>query len=701
MIKKITTIFGLLLMLCIQAQAQSFESATDAVKNMGVGWNLGNTFDSYNQEAEIGWTWDSVADHEKKWSQPITTPELIKMMKEAGFGAIRVPVTWFQEMDADGKVNEAFMKRIHEVVDYVIDAGLYCIINVHHDTGANDYAWVIADYDNYEKTKARYENLWTQIANEFKDYDQHLLFAAYNEMLDKYQSWCFAMFQRPDGYDKDEADAAYQGLNNYAQSFVNAVRATGSNNEQRNLIINTYCSANGIGNWNDHLTDVLTEIQMPADVTEGHIAFEVHAYPNLASGKNEVDEIINKVNTYLLPMAPVIIGEWGTSNVDKTPNDYDNSPNKYLEFCKYFIEQTKENNIATFYWMGLSDGLFRTYPAFNQPKIAEVITKAYHGDDFEGVYPIHEPDAETLVFEGEQELEWGTAIQFPASLFTDLSSTSTVEVTYTEKFDQFSGDEANSYLQFWYNDWSSMINFTADGQEISETLEVNKFYNSTSGTEHTTVFAFDKETFKNFKKKGMLFQGHGVVVTKVVLKAGEPDPDEGDTDSEVFWEGDEMLNWGDGLQLDLPAEKFANYGKDVVLGLSYTIAMDGDSDYNMIQLFYGDWVDNPSFIINGKEIAKEYNPTNVHGLQNGDDGTSELTFSEAVYNQIAERGIALQGHGLRLKKVTFSKSGSTGIKSASTLADDPNAPIYNLSGQRVTNPTKGIYIRNGKKIVIK
>ena len=159
MIKKITTIFGLLLMLCIQAQAQSFESATDAVKNMGVGWNLGNTFDSYNQEAEIGWTWDSVADHEKKWGQPITTPELIKMMKEAGFGAIRVPVTWFQEMDADGKVNEAFMKRIHEVVDYVIDAGLYCIINVHHDTGANDYAWVIADYDNYEKTKARYENL--------------------------------------------------------------------------------------------------------------------------------------------------------------------------------------------------------------------------------------------------------------------------------------------------------------------------------------------------------------------------------------------------------------------------------------------------------------------------------------------------------------------------------------------------------------
>jgi hypothetical protein len=274
-------------------------------------------------------------------------------------------------------------------------------------------------------------------------------------------------------------------------------------------------------------------------------------------------------------------------------------------------------------------------------------------------------------------------------------------VTYTEKFDQFSGDEANSYLQFWYNDWSEMISFMADGQEINETLEVNKFYNSTSGTEHTTVFSFDKETFKNFKKKGMLFQGHGVLLTKVVLKAGEADPDEGgDAEGKIFWEGDEMLNWGDGLQLTIPAEEFAKFGKDVILGLSYTIAMDGDSDYNMIQLFYGDWKSNPSFIIEGKEYEKEYTPSTVHGLNNGDDGTSELTFSEAVYNEISEKGIALQGHGIRLKKVTLGKSGGTGIQSVVKATIDDGV-IYNLAGQRVTNPTKGIYIKNGRKFIVK
>ena len=44
--KKITSIFCLLLMISMQAQAQSFESAEDAVKNMGVGWNLGNTLEA-------------------------------------------------------------------------------------------------------------------------------------------------------------------------------------------------------------------------------------------------------------------------------------------------------------------------------------------------------------------------------------------------------------------------------------------------------------------------------------------------------------------------------------------------------------------------------------------------------------------------------------------------------------------------------
>ena len=717
MIKRFTTIFSLLLMLCMQAQAQEFESATDAVKNMGIGWNLGNTLDANRQTvsdfSDPAYWGQQGLDSETCWGQPETTREFIHMMKEAGFTAIRVPVTWYNHMNSNYEIDGKWMLRVKEIVDYVIDEGLYCIINVHHDTGADSfdadgkltgYHWLKADADNYANNNVIYQVLWAQIALTFKDYGEKLLFEGFNEILDANSCWNYPTSTGT--YDEEYAKKSFQAVNDYNQMFVSTVRLTGSNNAKRNLIVNPYAaSSGGIWGTNKHPLEPLENMVLPSDEATGHIIFEVHSYPNIANGltnaKNGVDETIEWLNTILKPKgAPVIFGEWGTSNVDNG-SDYIDRRQNMIDFCSYFVKKCKENDIATFYWMGLSDGSARSELVFSQPDLAEAITKAYHGDDFEGKYPAKEVSAETIIFEGEKQLEWGDAINFPATLFTDLSTTSTVEVTYTEKFDQFSGDEANSYLQFWYNDWSTMINFTADGQEISETLEVNKFYNSTSGTEHTTVFAFDKDTFHNFKKKGMLFQGHGVLLTKVVLKAGEPDPDDGgDVDGETFWEGDEVLDWGDGLQLTVPAEEFSKYGKDVVLGLSYTVAMNGDSDYNMIQLFYGDWKSNPSFIINGKEISKEYNPTTVHGLQNGDDGTSELTFPEAVYNELAEKGMAIQGHGLRLKKVTLGKSSGTGIQGV-VKATINDGIIYNLAGQRVTNPTKGIYIKNGKKIIIK
>ena len=503
--KRFTTFLGLLMMLTLQSQAQDFESAKDAVNNMGVGWNLGNTLDAVNWEGTDGWNWSSPSEHEQGWGQPVTKPELMKMMKEAGIGAIRVPVTWFQEMDADGKVNDAFMKRVHEVVDYVIDNGMYCIINVHHDTGDHDLHWLVADESVYSSVKAKYEYLWEQIATEFKDYDHHLLFESYNEMLDSKNTW-----NEP----SDKTDG-YNAINNYAKSFVSAVRATGGNNAERNLVINTYSASNSPA--------AMKALELPEE--SGHIIFQIHNYPDWQSeshARELVDYLISTIKTNLISKgAPVIVGEYATFTTWPNNLDYYYEDREVALYAMdYFIKKTKEEGIGTFYWMGLSDGMARNEPYFNQPDLAETITKAYHGDDFEGIYPTKEVSSETVVYEGEKQLEWGDAIQFPASLFSDLDNTSILEVTYTEQFDQFSGDEANSYLQFWYSDWSSMINFTADGQAISETLEVNKFYNSVSGTDHTTVFAFDADTFQKFKSKGMLFQGHGILLKKAVLKAG-------------------------------------------------------------------------------------------------------------------------------------------------------------------------------------
>ena len=227
----------------IPAPDYEFESSYEAVTNMGVGWNLGNTLESLWAGDTDGRDWEK---WETGWGQAVTTPALMNMMRDAGFGAIRVPVSWGVHMDADGKVYEEWMNRVNEVVDYVLDAGLYCIINVHHDTGADEeLAWLVASSEGYAREKQRYEGLWRQIAERFRDYDHRLLFESYNEMLDEARSWCFASLGV--GYDAVMAADAYDSINRYAQSFVDVVRSTGGNNAERNLVVNTYGACNGAG----------------------------------------------------------------------------------------------------------------------------------------------------------------------------------------------------------------------------------------------------------------------------------------------------------------------------------------------------------------------------------------------------------------------------------------------------------------------
>jgi len=387
--KLLTTVFSMLLLISVQAGAQDFETATDAVKNMGLGWNLGNTLEANSQTVtdvtNASYWGQQGLESETCWGQYETKAELLKMMKDAGFGAIRVPVTWYNHMDKDGNVNAEWMARVKEVVDYVINQGMYCILNVHHDTGADGdgfKSWIKADATNYTTNKARYEKLWTQIAEAFKSYDQKLLFEGYNEMLDANSQWNFA-----------KTSTAYDAINNYANSFVSAVRATGGNNAQRNLIVTTYCAANGYGTWSTQLKDPLTKLNNP-ESTSNHIAFEVHAYPNIQDSsietvKADVDGMIALLKEQLVSKGgPVIIGEWGTTNVDKTgATDYDLRRDKLFEFATYFVQKCKENNIGTFYWMGITDGASRLFPAFHQADLAKTILQAYYGNDYNPTLP--------------------------------------------------------------------------------------------------------------------------------------------------------------------------------------------------------------------------------------------------------------------------------------------------------------------------
>ncbi len=510
-------------------QAQITETATEAVKNMGVGWNLGNTLDANDASGtniDLASYWGQQdLNSETSWGQHKTKPELMTMMKNAGFGAIRVPVTWFNHMDNDGNVDKEWMKRVHEIVDYVIDNNMYCILNVHHDTGAGSDLqkhWIQADEQVYEKVKDKYEKLWKQIAEEFKDYGKELLFEGYNEMLDPLNSWCFASYAASGGYNATVATSAYNAINKYAQSFVNTVRATGGNNESRNLIVNTYAASNGSGTWNAHLTDPLTKLNLPQDKTKGHIIFEVHAYPTITNDngtpktstvvKKEIDDMIKTLKDNLVTKGgPVIIGEWGSSSVDKTgETDYDLHKKEFFQFVDYFVQKTKEAGMGTFYWMGLTDGLYRTEPAFHQADLAERIVKAYHGSSFVGEYP---EMAEIVAFEGSKKIGWGDPVKVEVAIFSNFDESSTLTINYIQDAD------TDDDIQFFYGDWSKQMNYIYEGKSYFADFQPSQFLGSKGGSSHETVFSFDKDTFANLKKKGLILQGNEITIKKIVIKS--------------------------------------------------------------------------------------------------------------------------------------------------------------------------------------
>lgn len=93
-----------------------------------LGWTLGNSLDAYG----IGQN-QPIEEYETQWDNPITTKAMIQKIKELGFDTILIPITWFEHIDDENNIDEAWMARVKEVVDYGIDSNLNVIINTHHD----------------------------------------------------------------------------------------------------------------------------------------------------------------------------------------------------------------------------------------------------------------------------------------------------------------------------------------------------------------------------------------------------------------------------------------------------------------------------------------------------------------------------------------------------------------------------------------
>ena len=233
-------------------------TSMELVHLMKTGWNLGNTLDAHWNEKPVK-EMKTTEDQETFWGNPVTTKAMIEWLKKSGVNTIRVPVTWymFTEDGPDYKIAEAWMNRVQEVVDYVIDSGLFCVLNIHHDDYQKGPDWEIGWFRLYhcdgflrkpssegrpldsgtkEMIQTRFKKLWEQIAARFKDYDNYLVFEGINEPRT-------VGFEVPYNQTWEEQSGF---LNTLLQIFVDTVRASGGGNKMRHLMVSPFFASVGM-----------------------------------------------------------------------------------------------------------------------------------------------------------------------------------------------------------------------------------------------------------------------------------------------------------------------------------------------------------------------------------------------------------------------------------------------------------------------
>lgn len=234
-------------------------------------------------------------------------------------------------MDKNGNISKVWMDRVQEVVDYAYDNGLYVILDTHHED-----EWLkMNKYD--KKTTAMFKNVWTQIATRFKNYDERLLFEGMNEPRTKgsENEWTGG------------TEAERKNVNRYNKLFVDTVRKTGGNNENRCLIITSYAGTT----W-DY---ILESLEIPNN--DNKVIVDVHAYVpwglSLAmdyeetkfddNAKSMTDITMWEINEFLVKKGiPVILGEFGTGNKNNT--------SERAAHAKYTVSETKKLGIPCFWW---------------------------------------------------------------------------------------------------------------------------------------------------------------------------------------------------------------------------------------------------------------------------------------------------------------------------------------------------------------
>lgn len=283
-------------------------SAEQITKEMGLGWNLGNTMDGHS----------AFMPSETAWQSVVTTSELIDAVHDAGFNTVRIPVTWGLKIDDENNYNidSAWLNRVREIADYCLMQDMYVIINIHHD-GAEQSGWlrVAAEGEELETVKKKFARVWEQIALAFWGYDEHIIFESMNEV-------------KSDDDTRAGILRDFQVINELNKIFVYTVRNTGGNNTRRWLlvpgrytnIVNTTNKENGFtlpqDPWNE-------ENRLMVSVHDYDYSFGLLETMGITSwSEDSASKMANNfqrlIDEFTSKSIPVVLGEYGAVNKNNT-----------------------------------------------------------------------------------------------------------------------------------------------------------------------------------------------------------------------------------------------------------------------------------------------------------------------------------------------------------------------------------------------
>ncbi|RHP81082.1 cellulase family glycosylhydrolase [Roseburia sp. AM59-24XD] len=217
------------------------------MSRMGLGWNYGNSLDqaidtskmSDEEKAKV-----NVKYCETSANNLALTQKNVDTLKQYGFRNVRIPVAWSNLMDiSEDKmtytINEGYLQRVEQVINYCLNDGMYAIVNIHYD---GDWWGQFGDADESVRKQAwaRFRQIWTQVSNRYRDYSDRLIFESANEELgDRLNdNWVKRDTNNKTGV--LTVDEQYETMNKINQEFVNIVRKSGGNNEKRYLLIAGY-----------------------------------------------------------------------------------------------------------------------------------------------------------------------------------------------------------------------------------------------------------------------------------------------------------------------------------------------------------------------------------------------------------------------------------------------------------------------------